>query len=82
MLVSDRAVEALVVSERVVDKDSAVLSETVVKAVVGTDTVVGAVGISWAVVEDMERSKPTVVSEAVVYTVAVSEGVLIEMWYF
>lgn len=46
MLVSDLAVEALVVSERVVDKDSAVLSETVVKAVVGTDTVVGAVGVS------------------------------------
>lgn len=45
MLVSDLAVEALVVSERVADKDSAVLSETVVKAVVGTDTVAGAVGV-------------------------------------
>lgn len=30
----------------------------------------------------MERSKPMVVSEAIVYTVVVSEGVLIEMWHF
>lgn len=52
--------EALVVSEPVVDKDSAILSETVVEAVVGTDTVVG------AVVEAMEVSRPTVVSEAIV----------------
>lgn len=71
------------VSERVVDKVSVVFSETVVKADVGTDTVVGAVGISWAVVEDMKRSKPMVVSEAIVYTAVVApEGVLIEMRCF
>lgn len=54
---------AVVVSVPVVDKDSAVFSETVVEAVLATDTVVG---VSLAVMVAVEVSRPTVVSEAIV----------------
>ncbi|KAF6364766.1 hypothetical protein mRhiFer1_009884 [Rhinolophus ferrumequinum] len=61
MLVSDLVVTAMVVSVPVVDKDSAIFSETMVEAVLGTDTVVG---VSLAVVVAVKVSRPTVVSEA------------------
>lgn len=61
MLVSDLVVTAVVVSVPVVDKDSAIFSETVVEAVLGTDTVVG---VSLAAVVAVKVSRPTMVSEA------------------
>lgn len=70
VLVSDLAMEAVMVSGRAVDIDTAVLSEVVGEALKGPDTDVEAVGVSEAVVETMQA--PMSVAEAVV----VSENVV------